>query len=123
MQVQVLPTRLRYDSLPAHTDQTRFLEGEAGNRAQSDIRCGVTLALIGSSYGEIEPRKATYWGAGHNTKPLTLLELIPAASSHNSSKSLGNPVVEVAPPNGTINLTEGTNKNETRVPGKGRKPG
>ena len=50
------------DSLSAHADQTRFvsiLEGEAGNRAQSDIRCGVTLALTGSSYGEIEPTKAT----------------------------------------------------------------
>jgi len=69
MQVQVLPTRLRYDSLSAHTDQTRFLEGEAGNRAQSDIRCGMTLALTGSSYGETEPRKATYMGAGHNIQP------------------------------------------------------
>jgi hypothetical protein len=55
MQVKALPTRLRYDSLPAHTDQTRFLESEAGNRAQPDIRCGVTLALMGSSYGETEP--------------------------------------------------------------------
>jgi len=52
MQVQVLPTRLRCDSLPAHTDQTRFLEGEAGNRAQPDICCEMTLALMGGSYGE-----------------------------------------------------------------------
>ncbi|MHC5740407.1 MAG: hypothetical protein ACYTXT_00620 [Nostoc sp.] len=27
-------------------------EGEAGNRAQSDIRYGMTLALMGSSHGE-----------------------------------------------------------------------
>ncbi|MDD1463573.1 hypothetical protein MEO39_26690, partial [Dolichospermum sp. ST_sed2] len=38
----------------------RFLESEAGNRAQSDIRCGVTLVLMGSSHGETEPRKATH---------------------------------------------------------------
>ena len=66
MQVQVLPIRLRFESLPAHTDQTRFLEGEAGDRAQPDDRCGLTLALIGSSYGETEPRKATYIQAGRN---------------------------------------------------------
>ncbi|GAX36145.1 hypothetical protein NIES3585_21710 [Nodularia sp. NIES-3585] len=60
MQVQVLPFRLRIDSLSAHTDQTRFLEGEAGNRAQSDDRCGLTLALTGSSYDETEPKKTTY---------------------------------------------------------------
>ena len=35
------------DSLSAHTDQTRFLEGEAGNRAQTDSRYGLTLALTG----------------------------------------------------------------------------
>jgi len=55
MQVKALPTRLRYDSLPVHTDQTRFLESEAGNRAQPDIRCGVTLALMGSSYEKLAP--------------------------------------------------------------------
>jgi hypothetical protein len=115
MQVKVLPTRLRCDSLPAHTDQTRFLESEAGNRAQSDIRCGMTLALMGSSYGETEPKKATYSKAGRNNKTPTSLETIPAAHLGNSGKSLGNPVVEVAPPNGTNNLTEGTNKNELRV--------
>ena len=32
-----------------------------GKQAQSDIRCGVTLALIGSSNGETEPEKATYF--------------------------------------------------------------
>jgi hypothetical protein len=51
--VQVPSTRLRYDSLSAHDDPTRFRGVEAGNRAQSDICCGVTLVLTGSSYGEI----------------------------------------------------------------------
>lgn len=60
MRVKVPPARLRYDSLSAHTDQTWYLEGEAGNRAQSDIRCGVTLALMGCFHGETEPKKATY---------------------------------------------------------------
>ena len=55
MRVKTPPNKLSCDSLSAHTDQTRFLEGEAGNRAQSDIRYGVTLALTGSSYGETEP--------------------------------------------------------------------
>jgi hypothetical protein len=32
-----------------------------------------------------------------------------------AAKSLGNPMVEMATPNGTINLSEGTNKNELRV--------
>jgi hypothetical protein len=67
------------DSLPAHTDQAQFLESEAGSRAQPDGSYGLTLVLTGSSYGETEPRKATYWRAGHNTKPLTLSELKPAA--------------------------------------------
>ncbi len=66
MQVKALSTRLRCDSLSAHADQTRFLESEAGNRAQSDIRYGMTLALTGSSYGETEPIKATYFKAGRS---------------------------------------------------------
>jgi len=78
MQVQVLPFRLRIDSLSAHTEQARFLWSEALNRAQSDDRCGLTLALIGSSYDETEPKKAAYVKAGRNTKPLTSLEFIPA---------------------------------------------
>ncbi|MEH2358834.1 hypothetical protein [Nostoc sp.] len=68
MQVQVLPFRLRIDSLPAHTEQARFLQSEAGNRAQSDSRCGLTLVLTGSSYDETEPKKATYQQAGRNPK-------------------------------------------------------
>ncbi len=111
MQVQDLPFRLRIDSLSAHTDQTRFLEGEAGNRVQSDNRCGLTLALTGSSYDETEPRKATYLQAGRNAKSLTSLEFIPAEHTASNGKSLGNPVVELATSNGTINLSEGTNKN------------
>jgi len=71
----------------------------------------MTLALMGGSYGETEPRKATYTEAGHNNKNPTSLEINPAAYSINSSKSQGIPVVELAKPNGTNNLTEGTNKN------------
>nr|WP_322721715.1 hypothetical protein [Nostoc sp. ChiQUE02]MDZ8234825.1 hypothetical protein [Nostoc sp. ChiQUE02] len=103
MQVKVLPTRLRCDSLSAHTDQTRFLEGEAGNRAQSDIRCGVTLVLTGSFYGETEPKKQPTFEAGHNIKNPTSLEIIPAAHALGSGKSPGNPVVEEATPKETNN--------------------
>ncbi len=81
MRVRAPPNRLSCDSLSAHTDQTRFLESEAGNRAQPDISCEMTLALTGSSSGETEPKKATYFGAGHNTKTPTSLEIIPAAYS------------------------------------------
>ena len=117
MQVKALPTRLRYDSQPAHTDQTRFLESEAGNRAQSDIHCGMTLALMGSPHGKTEPKKATYVETRRSTKPSILLETnrIPAEFVCNNGKSPGNPVVEMAAPNGTNNLTEGTKKNELRV--------
>lgn len=60
MEVQAFPARFRRDSLSAHTDQAQFLEGEAGNRAQSDGCDGLTLVLTGSSHGETEPRKVTY---------------------------------------------------------------
>ena len=65
--------RLRHDSLPAHTDPTRFRESEAGDRAQSDIRCGVTLALMGSSYGENRALKSDPLesGAQHKITDLT----------------------------------------------------
>ena len=46
MQVQALPVQLRRDSLSAPSDQARFLEAKAGDRAQSDDRYGLTLALI-----------------------------------------------------------------------------
>ncbi|WP_148662805.1 hypothetical protein [Scytonema hofmannii] len=76
--MKVPSARFRHDSLSAHTDQARFLGGEAGNRAQSDVRCGMTLVLTGSSHGEIEPRKATQRQAGRNTKPRLHWSLIPA---------------------------------------------
>ncbi|MEH1938289.1 MAG: hypothetical protein V7L14_32215 [Nostoc sp.] len=40
-----------------------------------------------------------------------------------TAKSLGNPVVELATSNGTINLSEGTNKNDLGVLGHFRTPG
>ncbi|WP_217358204.1 hypothetical protein [Anabaena sp. UHCC 0187] len=57
--MKVPSARLRYDSLSAHDDPTRFREVKAGNRAQSDIRCGMTMVLTGSSHGETESQKAT----------------------------------------------------------------
>ena len=45
-------------------------------------------------------------------------EIIPAALFYISGKSPGILAVEVATPNGTNNLTEGTNKNELRVKGR-----
>lgn len=86
-----------------------------GTRAQSDIRCGVTLALMGSSYGEKRAYKSNLVMSRTQQENLTSLELIPAAFDINSGKSLGNSVVELAPPKGTNNLTEGTNKNGMRV--------
>jgi hypothetical protein len=58
---------------------------------------------MGSSHGETEPQKATHHKAGHNIKNLTSLEIIPAAFLPDSGKSPGNPVVELATPNGTNN--------------------
>ncbi|PSB14372.1 hypothetical protein C7B65_26535 [Phormidesmis priestleyi ULC007] len=79
----------------------------------------MTLALIGNSQGETEPRKATYVQARHNhPRPLLHWRPFPPRSKLNSGKSLGNPVVEMALPNGMNNLTEGTNKNGLRVKGK-----
>jgi len=57
--------------------------------------------LIGSSYGETEPRKVTYLEAGHNTQPLTLPKLYPLHSRIGSSKNPGYSVVKMATPNGT----------------------
>ena len=54
---------------------------------------------------------------GVTLKTPTSLELMPAASFFDSGKSLGHPVVELATPNGTNNLTGGTKKNELRVVG------
>ncbi|MEH2292705.1 hypothetical protein [Nostoc sp.] len=111
-----MPFRLRIDSLPAHTDQTRFLEGEAGNRAQPDDRCGLTLALTGSSYDETEPRKATHSRARAQRKtPDPTGDYSRRNLEAINGKSPGNPVVELVTSNGTINLSEGTNKNELWV--------
>ena len=66
--MKALPVQLRRDSLPAPSDQARFLEAKAGNRAQPDSRYGLALALIGSSYDETDSRKATYSMAGRNKK-------------------------------------------------------
>jgi hypothetical protein len=105
MQVKALPVRLRRDSLSAHTEQTRFLEGEAGDRTQSDIRCGMTLVLIGSSHGETEPRKATYLRAGRRPKqnPDSIGDkiILPPKFYKVSGKSPGGSVVEVVTPKGT----------------------
>ncbi|MBN3874874.1 MAG: hypothetical protein HWQ23_32745 [Nostoc sp. JL33] len=48
---------------------------------------------------------------GVTQKPLTSLEFIPAVICSENGKSPGNPVVELTTPKGTINLSEGTNKN------------
>jgi hypothetical protein len=74
----ILPDSGMTPYLPTMT-RLGIREVEAGNRAQSDICCEMTLALMGSSHGETEPRKATYLRAGRNIKTLTTLELIPAA--------------------------------------------
>ena len=66
-----------------------------------------------------EPVKATQLWARHKIiKPRPHWSNIPAASSVNSGMSLGNPVVEMAPPKRPNNLTGGTNKNELRVIGE-----
>lgn len=91
------------------------MQTEAGNRAQSDIYCEVTLALMGGSHGETEPKKATHGRAEPQHKARLYWSMIPAACPFNSGKSPGYSVVELATPNGTNNLTEGTNKNELKV--------
>lgn len=73
---------------------------------------------MGSSNGEIEPIKVTYLGAGHRPISRLYWSFIPAEYLFNIGKSLGYPAVKLATPKGTINLTEGTKKNELRVKGK-----
>jgi hypothetical protein len=55
--------------------------------------------------------KRLIFGQGATQSPLTPLEVIPAEHTCSIGKSPGNPVVELATSNGTINLSEGTNKN------------
>ena len=63
-----------------------------------------------------EPRKATHARARHKLQNLDPAGVFfPAAYHEDSGLSLGNLAVELAPPNGTNNLTGGTNKNELRV--------
>ena len=61
----------------------------------------------------LKKRPKSKRGTTHKTP--TLLELIPAESRSNNGKSPGNPVGELATPNGTNNLAEGTKKNELKV--------
>jgi hypothetical protein len=67
------------------------LQAEAGNRVQADNRYGLTLVLIGSSYDEIDSKKATYALAGRNTqKTLTTPEIsIPPSLKPTTAKSKG----------------------------------
>jgi hypothetical protein len=77
----------------------------------------VTLALTGSSDGENRVLKSDLLrsGAQHKKNPDFTGASFPPHFLTNSGKSQGNPVVEMAPPKGTNNLTEGTNKNGRRV--------
>ncbi|NEP02650.1 MAG: hypothetical protein F6K58_29180 [Symploca sp. SIO2E9] len=50
--MKALLIRLRCDSQSAHTEEARFFQSEAANRAQPDKGYGLTLALTGSSHGE-----------------------------------------------------------------------
>ena len=51
-----------------------------------------------------EPRKVTYCQSGTQTNLPTPLEFIPAECLDDIGKSLGDSVVKMAPPKGTINL-------------------
>ncbi|NEP01016.1 MAG: hypothetical protein F6K58_20625 [Symploca sp. SIO2E9] len=94
-----------------------ILEAEAGNRAQSDNCYGLTLALIGSSYEETEPKKATYLRAGRNIqKTLTSLEPNPRhILSVIVTRVLGIQWLNWLLLTERNNLIEGTNKNEIWV--------
>jgi hypothetical protein len=64
---------------------------------------------MGSSHGEKEPKKATYFVARRNIKPPTPLgknsqekgETFPPQNFTVSGKSQGNPIVELATPKRT----------------------
>jgi hypothetical protein len=64
----------------------------------------------------LEKRLSNRQGATQN--PLTSMEIIPAEQAFSNGKSPGNPAVELATSNGTINLSEGTNKNDLGVLGQ-----
>ena len=82
----------------------------------------MTLALMGSSHGEIEPRKATYVVAGRNIKNPTRLEPNPAAEHPTSCMSPGVPVVEMATPKGTQQSNRGNEEKLAVGLGEGRTP-
>jgi hypothetical protein len=75
----------------------------------------LTLALIGSSYDETEPQKVTHRRTGRNIKIPDSIGANSRRNNFNNGKSSGNPTVKMATSNGTINLSEGTNKNELWV--------
>jgi hypothetical protein len=60
MEVKVLPPKLTGDSLPAHDDPTRNSGGRSWEQGAIRHQLQVTLALIGNSQDETEPRKATH---------------------------------------------------------------
>ena len=100
-----------------------ILESEAGNRAQSDINCGVTLALIGSPHGEIEPKKAAQYQAGTQPAYPDFTDTPPRSLYwKRAARVLGNQWLNGFHLKGHNNLTEGTKKNESAVLGQGRKP-
>ena len=109
------PNRLSCDSLSAHSEQARFLQAEAGNRVQSDNCYGLTLVLMGRSHGETEPRKVTNRASkGITYKPLTPLELKPAAFQLYSDMNLGFLTVKMATPKRTINRLRERRKTSQR---------
>jgi hypothetical protein len=60
MKVQVLPTKLRCESLSAHDDPTRNSGDRSWEQDAIRYQLQVTLALTGSPRDETEPIKATY---------------------------------------------------------------
>jgi hypothetical protein len=60
MKVEVLPTKLRCESLPAHDDPTRNSGGRSWEQDAIRHQLQMTLALTGNLHDETEPRKATY---------------------------------------------------------------
>jgi len=79
MWVKVPSTRLRYDSLSAYDDPTRFREVEALNWTQSDIRCGVTLGVNGEFLWRNRALKSDLVLSRTQHQNLTSLETNPAA--------------------------------------------
>ena len=70
--MKALPVKLRRDSLSAPSDQARFLEAKAGNRAQPDSRYGLTLAR---EFGEelFSPKSLMLTGSSDDERDLKWL--------------------------------------------------